>query len=522
MDEGLAGLAAGYGFTEPAVALGRAVKGDEVNTGFEVAVPLAMLNRHGLVAGATGTGKTKTVQGLAGRLSDAGVPCFVADMKGDVSGMAEPGEASDKVAARVEQLKAPWDPHPSPVELLTLSGDPAKGVPVRASVSEFGAPLLAKVLDLNDVQTSVLSLVFHWADSGGLLLVDLKDLREVLRFLGTEEGQAAVAELGGVAKPTLGVLLRKLVELEEQGVAGLFGEPAFDVNDLLRTDASGKGMVTLLELADVADRPRVFSTFMMWLLAELFEALPEVGDLDRPKLVFFFDEAHLLFDGASKAFVDQVQRTVRLIRSKGIGVFFITQLPQDLPDEVLAQLGNRVQHALRAITPKDAAAIDKTVQTYPMTEVYDLASALTSLGVGEAVVTVLSPDGVPTPVAWTRLYPPQSRMAPADPATIQAAVAGSALHDRYAQLVDPDSAYERLTARLQQAEADKQAQKDKPIPPPKPAPRAPEPARRSPAPKGGVDTHDLIQVGKMALRFMNTPAGREIQRSIFGVLRKRR
>jgi DNA helicase HerA-like ATPase len=517
MDEGLAGLAAGYGFTEPTVGLGRAVKGDEVNTGFEVAVPLAMLNRHGLVAGATGTGKTKTIQGLAGRLSDAGVPCFVADMMGDDSGRAAPGEANDKVTARIEQLKAPWDPHPSPVELLTLSGDPAKGVPVRASVSEFGAPLLAKVLDLNDVQTSVLSLVFHYADANGLLLVDLKDLREVLKILGTDAGQAAVAELGGVAKPTLGVLLRKLVELEELGVAGLFGEPAFDVNDLLRTDPAGKGIVTLLELADVADRPRVFSTFMMWLLAELFETLPEVGDLDKPKLVFFFDEAHLLFDGASKAFVEQVQRTVRLIRSKGVGVFFITQLPQDLPDEVLAQLGNRVQHALRAITPKDAAAIDKTVQTYPMTEVYDLASALTSLGVGEAVVTVLSPNGVPTPVAWTRLYPPQSRMAPAEPPTVQAAVAGSAIHARYGQVVDPDSAYERLTAKLQQSEA------DKPIPAPKPAP-APdrEPARRAPAPQAGVDTHDLIQVGKMALRFMNTPAGREIQRSIFGVLRKKR
>jgi DNA helicase HerA-like ATPase len=403
------------------------------------------------------------------------------------------------------------------VELLTLSGDPAKGVPVRASVSEFGAPLLAKVLDLNDVQTSVLSLVFHYADANGLLLVDLKDLREVLKFLGTDAGQAAVAELGGVAKPTLGVLLRKLVELEELGVAGLFGEPAFDVNDLLRTDPAGRGMVTLLELADVADRPRVFSTFMMWLLAELFETLPEVGDLDKPKLVFFFDEAHLLFDSASKAFVEQVQRTVRLIRSKGVGVFFITQLPQDLPDEVLAQLGNRVQHALRAITPKDAAAIDKTVQTYPMTEVYDLASALTSLGVGEAVVTVLSPNGVPTPVAWTRLYPPQSRMAPAEPPTVQAAIAASAIHARYGQVVDPDSAYERLTAKLQQSEA------DKPIPTPKPAP-APdrEPARRAPAPQAGVDSHDLIQVGKMALRFMNTPAGREIQRSIFGVLRKKR
>jgi uncharacterized protein len=481
-----------------------------------VAVPLAMLNRHGLVAGATGTGKTKTVQGLAGRLSDAGVPCFVADMKGDVSGMAEPGEASGKVAARIELLQAPWEAHPSPVEFLTLSGDPAKGVPVRASVSEFGAPLLAKVLDLNEVQTSVLGLVFHYADSGGLLLVDLNDLREVLRFLGTGQGQQAVAELGGVAKPTLGVLLRKLVELEEQGVAGLFGEPSFDVTDLLRTEASGKGVVTLLELADVADRPRVFSTFMMWLLAELFERLPEVGDLDRPKLVFFFDEAHLLFDGASKAFVDQVQRTVRLIRSKGVGVFFITQLPQDLPDEVLAQLGNRVQHALRAITPKDAAAIDKTVQTYPMTDVYDLASALTSLGVGEAVVTVLSPDGVPTPVAWTRLYPPQTRMAPADPATVQQVVAASTIHRRYAAEVDPDSAYERLTARLEQAQA------ETPTPPPPPPRHEPERARRVPAPSGGVDSKDLIQVGKLALRFMNTPAGREIQRSIFGVLRKRR
>jgi DNA helicase HerA-like ATPase len=275
-------------------------------------------------------------------------------------------------------------------------------------------------------------------------------------------------------------------------------------------------VVTLLELSEVADRPRVFSTFMMWLLAELFETLPEVGDLERPKLVFFFDEAHLLFDGASKAFVDQVQRTVRLIRSKGVGVFFITQLPQDLPDEVLAQLGNRVQHALRAITPKDAAAIDKTVQTYPTTEVYDLASALTSLGVGEAVVTVLSPAGVPTPVAWTRLYPPASRMAPADEATIQRVLAGSAIHGRYAQPVDPDSAYERLIARMQQAQA------DQPVRPPAPE-RAPAPQRERarPAP-GGVDTKDLIQMGKMALRFMNTPAGREIQRSVFGVLRKRR
>src|ERR671911_610629 len=388
MDEGLAGLAAGYGFSEPAVGLGRAIKGDEVNTGFEVAVPLAMLNRHGLVAGATGTGKTKTIQGLAGGLSDAGVPCFVADMKGDVSGMAEPGEANDKVTARIEQLEATWDPHPSPVELLTLSGDPAKGVPVRASVSEFGAPLLAKVLDLNDVQTSVLSLVFHYADSGGLLLVDLKDLREVLRFLGTDEGQKAVAELGGVAKPTLGVLLR--------------------------TDAAGKGMVTLLELADVADRPRVFSTFMMWLLAELFETLPEVGDLDKPKLVFFFDEAHLLFRDASKMFMQQIELVARLIRSKGVGVFFVTHSPADVPAEVLGQLGNRVQHALRAFTPDDLEVVRATADTFPSTEHYDVEEELTALGTGEALITALDLKGRPMPTVRTMMRPPMSLMAQVD------------------------------------------------------------------------------------------------------------
>jgi uncharacterized protein len=253
----------------------------------------------------------------------------------------------------------------------------------------------------------------------------------------------------------------------------------------------------------------VFSTFMMWLLAELFETLPEVGDTDKPKLVFFFDEAHLLFDGASKQFVDQVQRTVRLIRSKGVGVFFITQLPQDLPDDVLAQLGNRVQHAVRAITPKDAQAIAKTVETYPVSKVYELAAALTSLGVGEAVVTVLSPTGVPTPVAWTRLYPPESRMAPADPATVERLRAASALHARYAEAVDPESAYEQLTRRMEQAAG----------PAPAPAPREPAGQRRG---GPGIDTDQVLQVGRMALRFMNTPAGKEIQRSLFGVLKRRR
>jgi DNA helicase HerA-like ATPase len=515
MDEALAGLASGYTFEGQAIGLGRAVKGEEVATTFEVGAPLAMLNRHGLVAGATGTGKTKTVQSLIGRLSDAGVACFVADMKGDVSGLAEPGEASEKVTARASQLGVGFEPHPAPVEPLTLSGDPARGTPVRASVSAFGAPLLAKVLDLNETQESVLSLVFHWADTQGLLLVDIKDLRAVLRHLGTDEGQAAVAELGGVAPATLGVLLRKLVELEQQGVDKLFGEPSFEPADLIRTDAAGKGVVSVLELAGMGDRPRVFTTFTMWLLAELFETLPEVGDLDKPKLMFFFDEAHLLFDGASKDFVDQVQRTVRLIRSKGVGVFFITQLPQDLPDEVLAQLGHRVQHALRVVTPKDAEAIRKAVETYPVSKVYDLQTALTSLGVGEALVTVLSTSGVPTPVAWTRLYPPESRMAPADPATMSGLMAASELHGRYATAVDPESAYERLSQKVAQA-------------PPTPAPSAPAPAQapapapgQAPAPKGGGGM-DVMKMGQDALKFLNSPTGRQIQRTVFGLLKKRR
>jgi uncharacterized protein len=515
VDEGLAGLGSGYTFTGPAVGLGRAIKGAEVNTDFEVAVPLAMLSRHGLIAGATGTGKTKTMQGLAGRLSDAGVPCFLADMKGDVSGITEPGQANEKVNARVGQLEAMFRPHGAPTEFLTLQADPGRGVPVRASISSFGAPLLAKVLGLNDTQTSVLSLVFHYADAGGLLLVDVKDLRSVLKHLATDQGQQEIADLGGVAPATLGVLLRKLVELEEQGVDRLFGEPAFDVADLLRVDEGGKGVCSVLELADVQDQPRVFSTFMMWLLAELFETLPEVGDVDRPKLVFFFDEAHLLFDDASREFVDQVQRTVRLIRSKGVGVFFITQLPQDLPDEVLAQLGNRIQHALRAITPKDAAALRKTVATYPTSVVYDLGTALTSLGVGEAVVTVLSPEGVPTPVAWTRLYPPDSKMAPASPSTLEGVLAASALHAKYATAVDPESAYEKLTARLQEATAPAPPSADT-------APAPPSPPSRRPPSDSSVDSKDLMEMGRMALRFMNTPAGRQIQRSLFGVLKRRR
>jgi DNA helicase HerA-like ATPase len=529
VDQGLAGLKPGYTFDGPVMALGRAIRSDEVDTDFEVGLPLSMLNRHGLVAGASGTGKTRTIQGLAGRLSDAGVPCFLADLKGDVSGMAEAGEADDPLNARIEQLEVRFRPHGVPVELLTLSGDAARGVPLRTAVSSFGAPLLAKVLGLNDTQSSDLGLVFHFADVNGLLLVGLKDLRAVLEYLGTDRGQAEVADLGGVSTATLGLLLRKLVELEQQGVDKLFGEPSFDVGDLLRRDPDGKGMVSVLELGGMGDRPRVFSTFMLWLLAELLETLPGVGDLDQPRLVFFFDEAHLLFDDASKEFIDQVRRMVRLIRSKGVGVFFISQLPEDLPDEVLAQLGHRVQHALRAVTARDAAAIRRTADTFPASTLYDVATALTSLAAGEALVTVLSPRGVPAPVAWTRLYPPESMMAPASPQTIRELLVGSRLQGNYAHEVDPESAYELLAERMREAEgpAARPAEADEAATAAagragRGAGRAGRgAARRGRAPGDGDQTEQLMEFGKAAMRFMRTPAGRQVQRSLLGVLRRR-
>jgi DNA helicase HerA-like ATPase len=327
----------------------------------KVKVPVAMMNRHGLVAGATGTGKTRTLQLLAEQLSVAGVPVFVADIKGDLSGLAVPGQSNEKIAGRAGDIGWPWAAAGVPVEFVSLTG--VLGVQLRASVSSFGPLLLGKSLSLNETQTSVLTLVFKYADDNQLPLLDLTDLRAVLQFLSSDEGKPALESYGGMSKATVGVLLRKLVELEAQGADRFFGEPEFDVADMLRTTSDGRGVVTCLELADAQDRPALFSTFMMWLLAELYHNLPEVGDLPKPKLVFFFDEAHLLFDDASKAFLDQIQRVVRLIRSKGVGVYMVTQTPKDVPEEVLAQLGNRIQHALRSHTPNDDKALKATVRT---------------------------------------------------------------------------------------------------------------------------------------------------------------
>jgi uncharacterized protein len=449
-------ITAGYTLTEPAVTIGSALRDGELFNDVHVQVALSMLNRHGLIAGATGTGKTKTLQLMAGQLSKAGVPVFVADIKGDLTGLAAPGDAANpKVQERMGSLGVPFQPAGHPVEFLSLSGK--LGAQVRASVHSFGPLLLGKVLDLNETQTSILALIFKYCDDNDLPLLDLKDLVTTLKFLSSDEGKPILADYGGMSAASVGVLLRSIVVLEQEGADIFFGEPEFEVADLLRTTPEGEGVISILELSDVMDQPRLFSTFMLWMLAQLYESLPEAGDLPKPKLCFFFDEAHLLFDDASEALMDQVERTARLIRSKGVGIYFVTQTPTDVPSPVLAQLGHRVQHALRAFTPDDADALRKTARTFPMTEFYDVQRTITSLGTGEALVTVLSPRGVPTPLAATRLLAPDSLMAPIDEVQFRGRIATSPYQAKYGATVDRDSAYERITARLaaaRQATAD--------------------------------------------------------------------
>jgi uncharacterized protein len=445
-------MTAGYALDQPALVLGSPLLDGEPDNDARVQVALAMLNRHGLIAGATGTGKTKTLQLMAGQLSRLGVSSFVADIKGDLTGMALPGDAQNaKIQERMASLGLPYEPIGHPVEFLSLTGE--RGAQIRATVSSFGPLLLGRVLDLNATQTSILSLVFKYCDDNELPLLDLKDLATTLKFLSSDEGKPILAEYGGMSSSSVGVLLRSIVVLEQEGADVFFGEPEFDVEDLLRTTDDGQGIVSLLELADVMDKPRLFSTFMLWILAQLYEALPEAGDLPQPKLCFFFDEAHLLFKDASKALMEQIERTARLIRSKGVGVYFVTHAPTDVPSPVLAQLGNRVQHALRAFTPEDADALRKTVRTFPRTDFYDVETMLTSLGTGEAAVTFLSPRGVPTPLAATRLVAPDSSMDPLDDIQFHGRVAVSPLTAKYGTPIDRESAHEHITQRLATARA---------------------------------------------------------------------
>ena len=490
----------GYGFTDASVTLGASLDGGNIHQEPKIRIPLAVLNRHGLIAGATGTGKTKTLQLMAEQMSAQGIPVFAADIKGDLSGIAMPGTADERVTGRAKDVGYAWKPAGSPVEFVSLSGK--LGVQLRATVSSFGPLLLAKVLGLNDTQTGVLSMVFKYADDQQLPLLDFADLRAVLSYLSSDAGKASLAEYGGMQGSTVGVLLRSMVELEQQGAGQFFGEPEFDVKDLLTVTSDGRGVITCLELSDVQDKPALFSTFMMWLLAELYHNLPEVGDLPKPKLAFFFDEAHLLFDNASKAFVAQIEQTVRLIRSKGVGVYLVTQSPRDLPDSVLAQLSNRVQHALRAHTPDEEAALRSAVRTFPKTQFYDLEETLQSLGIGEAVVTVLNTRGVPTPVVAVRMIPPASRMAPLTPDELAADIRQSDLVAEYGTAVDRESARELLAKRM--------------------AATTP-PADAAPASRGGKPARTVAQVvgagviGAMSSTVGRT-VGREIVRGLFGLL----
>ncbi len=498
-------IAAGYVTSGAAVELGTVVVDGAADPGARVRVPLAMMNRHGLVAGATGTGKTKTLQGIAEQLSAAGVPVVMADVKGDLSGLAREGAANDMITKRAADTGDDWAPSAFPVQFLSL-GTSGIGVPVRATISGFGPLLLAKVLGLNETQESTLGLIFHWADGKGLPLLDTKDLRAVITYLTSPEGKADLQGIGGVSSATAGVILRALSNLDAQGGDEFFGEPELSVADLMR-QADGKGVISLLELGNLSDRPALFSTFLMWLLAELFEELPEAGDLAAPKLVFFFDEAHLLFDDASKAFVERIEQTVKLIRSKGVGVFFCTQLPTDLPNAVLSQLGARVQHALRAFTPDDQKALARTVKTYPTTPHYELEKALTSLGIGEAIVTVLSETGAPTPVAWARLRAPRSLMGAIGDDAVKEAAAASELHGKYAQTVDRESAYERMAQKAAAA----------PAPPEK---KAAEKKKEEDEP-GFVEKVMGNSAVRSFLRSAASAVGREVTRGLFGTRRRR-
>lgn len=440
----------GYTFKGDSVLLGGAMLDGAALTGAQVRVPLRTINRHGLIAGATGTGKTKTLQNLAERLSECGVPVLLMDMKGDLSGLAAASDGHPKIDERHEHIGSPWEGKAYPVEMLTLSDEP--GVRLRATVTEFGPVLFSKILGVNETQGGVIALVFKYCDDNKLPLLDLKDFRKALQYLTYEGREEIEGEYGRISPASTGAILRRIVEIEEQGAERFFGERSFDVDDLLHTDDRGMGVIHILRLTDIQDRPKLFSTFMLSLLAEVYARFPEVGDKQGPKLAVFVDEAHLVFKEASWALMSQIETIVKLIRSKGVGIFFCTQLPTDVPDEVLSQLGMKIQHALRAFTARDRKAIKLTAENYPLTPYYETDEVLTRLGIGEALVTVLNEKGIPTPLVHTLLTAPSSRMDILTGQELRESVAASRLTGRYNEAVDRESAYEILTAKMERAE----------------------------------------------------------------------
>lgn len=486
------------------IYLGAGILDGQVYSEAEVNLSLKMMNRHGLIAGATGTGKTRTLQLLAEQLSDAGVPVFMLDVKGDLSGLNQPGAVNPKIEERAQQLNKTFSPTGFPVEIYSLSGK--MGAQMRATVLEFGPTLLSKILDLNDTQAGVLAVIFKYADDNKLPVIDLNDLKKLVSYLSEGAGAAEIkSSYGSISTATSGTMLRKIVAIEQQGLGGMFGEKSFDIEDLSER-VDGKGTISLLNISDVQNQPILYSTFLLSLLAELFNTMPEVGDLDKPKLVFFFDEAHLLFKNSSKAFLEQIETIIRLIRSKGVGVFFCTQAPTDVPESVLGQLGNRVQHALRAFTPNDVDALKKTVNTYPKSDFYEIDKILTSLGTGQALVTVLNEKGIPTEVSATMLTPPRAIMGPLTAADFDQVVHASPMYTKYKDAIDRESAYEILTQRINEQTAAAEQQKQEA--------EAQKQAEKESKPKPGEKSLVEQVMGATITRQI----GKEIVRGIFGML----
>jgi len=445
----LEAIKSGYTFKGEAPAIGVAMLDGEVVPGANIVLPLKTMNRHGLIAGATGTGKTKTLQVISECLSDASVPVLLLDIKGDLSGIGAAGTVNDKITGRYQNLGMPYKPAAYPVEFLTLSNQ--KGVRLRATVSEFGPILLSKILDLNDTQEGLVAMIFKYCDDSKLPLLDLKDFIKVLQYISNEGKEEIEKTYGKIATTSTGTILRKVVELQQQGADVFFGEKSFEVADLMRIADDGRGMISVLRVTDLQDKPKLFSTFMLQMLAELYATCPEEGDLDKPKFVMFIDEAHLIFQEASSALLQQIETIVKLIRSKGIGIFFCTQNPMDVPASVLAQLGLKVQHALRAFTAADRKVIKQTAENYPETTFYKTEDLITQLGIGEALITMLNEKGVPTPLAHTMLLAPRSRMDILTDAEIDGIVGKSKLTGKYNQVIDSNSAYEILTQKLTDA-----------------------------------------------------------------------
>ena len=498
--EFLTAIQNGYTFKGETITIGRGVFDGQVVEGADVKVPLRMVNRHGLIAGATGTGKTKTLQMLSEQLSDASVPVLMLDIKGDLSGIAAAGTVNEKLLERCQQLGIEYKPQAYPVELLTLSNK--DGIQLRATVSEFGPVLLSKILGLNDTQEGIVSMLFKYCDDNKLPLLDLKDFTKVLQF-SSAEGKAEIEkQYGKISTTSTGTILRKVIELQQQGADAFFGERSFEVDDLMRIADDGRGILSVLRVTELQDRPKLFSTFMLQLLAELYATAPEEGDVDKPKLVLFIDEAHLIFNEASQVLLDQIETVVKLIRSKGIGLFFVTQNPMDIPAPVLSQLGMKVQHALRAFTAADRKVIKQAAENYPETEFYKTEDLLTQLGIGEALVTVLNEKGAPTPLVHTMLAPPRSRMDVLTQGELTAIAAASGLKNKYGTPVDNHSAYEILNEKLAAAQEQAEAAKA--------TTAAPKSTGRQPKEESWMDNPMVKSAGRTAATILT--------RSLLGVL----